>query len=82
MTGFKRGSEIDEFERKQALRANKRRPIQETIDEIGEFRGKLKLFLGMNVTNFILGIQGPGFAERRAARIKAAYGIDVPGGKP
>ena len=30
---------VDEYERKEALRANKRRPIQETIDELGEGRG-------------------------------------------
>jgi len=57
--------EIDEFEYKQKLRANKRRPIQETIDELGEGRG----------------IHAPGWEERRRERIKAAYGIDVPGGK-
>lgn len=41
INGYKQPQEIDEFEYKQKLRANKRRPIQETIDEIGEGRGLL-----------------------------------------
>jgi len=39
LTGYKRDPEVDEFERKQALRKNRRRPIEETISEIGEGRG-------------------------------------------
>jgi hypothetical protein len=39
LTGYKKDPELDEFERKQALRANRRRPIEETIAEIGEGRG-------------------------------------------
>lgn len=39
LTGYKKDPELDEFERKQALRANRRRPIEETISEIGEGRG-------------------------------------------
>ena len=31
---------VDEYERKENLRKNRRRPIQETLDEIGEGRGK------------------------------------------
>ncbi len=38
--GYQRNPAIDEYDRKEALRANKRRPIQETIDELGEGRGK------------------------------------------
>jgi len=38
--GYQRDPAIDEYDRKEALRANKRRPIQETIDELGEGRGK------------------------------------------
>lgn len=62
LTGYKTPSDMDEFEKKQYLRANRRRPIQQTIDELGEGRG----------------IKAPGWQERRAARIKEAYGIDVP----
>lgn len=57
----KKYAEMDEFERKEKLRANKRRPIQETINELGEGRG----------------IYPRGYQERRAARIKERYGIDV-----
>ena len=40
LTGYKKDSEVDEFERKDALRKNRRRPIEQTISEIGEGRGK------------------------------------------
>lgn len=62
LRGFARDPTVDEFERKQKLRQDRRRPIQETIDELGEGRG----------------IYGPGYAERRKERIKQNYGIDVP----
>jgi len=39
LTGYKKDPEIDEFERKQALRKNRRIPIEQTIAEIGEGRG-------------------------------------------
>ncbi|KAF9873450.1 Tim17/Tim22/Tim23 family protein [Colletotrichum karsti] len=51
----------DEFENKIAMRANKRRPIEETIAEIGEGRG----------------IRPPGYDERRAERLKAKYGVEI-----
>ena len=53
---------MDEYERKEALRANKRRPIGETLNQLGEGRG----------------IEGPGYEERRRERIKKNYGIEVP----
>lgn len=31
---------MDEFERKQHLRTNRRRPLEETLAEVGEGRGK------------------------------------------
>jgi hypothetical protein len=40
LTGYKKDSAEDEFERKQFLRKNRRRPIEETISELGEGRGK------------------------------------------
>lgn len=61
LRGFNKDPNVDEYERKEALRANKRRPISETIDELGEGRG----------------IYGPGYAERRRERIKQRYSIDV-----
>lgn len=39
LSGFKKDPTIDEYERKEALRANKRRPISETLSELGEGRG-------------------------------------------
>lgn len=39
LNGYKKDKEIDEFERKQELRKNRRRPIEETISELGEGRG-------------------------------------------
>ncbi|KAG0647313.1 NADH-ubiquinone oxidoreductase kDa subunit [Hyphodiscus hymeniophilus] len=62
LTGYKKDPEMDEFERKEHLRKNRRRPIEETINELGEGRG----------------IYGPGYQERRAERIKENYGIEVP----
>jgi len=37
--GYARDPTIDEFDRKEALRKNRRRPISETIEELGEGRG-------------------------------------------
>lgn len=39
LTGYKKDPEMDEFERKELLRKNRRRPIEETISELGEGRG-------------------------------------------
>ncbi|KAL9108362.1 MAG: hypothetical protein Q9227_006822 [Pyrenula ochraceoflavens] len=54
--------EVDDYDRKEMLKQRRRRPYQETINELGEGRG----------------IYGPGYEERRRQRIKQAYGIDVP----
>lgn len=40
LTGFEKNPELDEFERKQQMRKNRRRPIEETIAELGEGRGE------------------------------------------
>lgn len=39
LTGYKKDPEVDEFDRKDFLRKNRRRPLEETISEIGEGRG-------------------------------------------
>ncbi|ROW02451.1 hypothetical protein VMCG_06122 [Cytospora schulzeri] len=52
---------MDEFERKEHLRTTRRRPIQETIDNLGEGRG----------------IQGPGYEERRRETLKEKYGVEI-----
>ncbi|KAL2045626.1 hypothetical protein N7G274_002054 [Stereocaulon virgatum] len=61
-SGYDKDPKVDEYERKESLRKNRRRPIQEILDELGEGRG----------------VFGPGYRERRADRIKERYGIDVP----
>lgn len=43
LTGYKKDPEVDEFDRKEFLRKNRRRPLEETISEIGEGRGMLFL---------------------------------------
>jgi hypothetical protein len=41
LSGFDRDPEVDEYERKEQLRKNRRRPIEETVADIGEGRGML-----------------------------------------
>lgn len=42
-SGYDKGPSVDEFDRKEQLRKNRRRPIQETLDELGEGRGTIRL---------------------------------------
>ncbi|TDZ53295.1 NADH-ubiquinone oxidoreductase 21.3 kDa subunit [Colletotrichum trifolii] len=51
----------DDFDTRIAMRENKRRPIEETIAEIGEGRG----------------IRPPGYEERRRERLKEKYGVEI-----
>ena len=60
--GFNKNEGDDEFERREHLRTNRRKPIGQVFEDIGEGRG----------------IYAPGYAERRAERIKEKYGIEVP----
>ena len=78
LKGTSKDPEIDEFERKELLRKNRRRPIEQTISEIGEGRGAYytRTFVYGQLTR--RGIYGPGYDERRRERIKVKYGIDVP----
>jgi hypothetical protein len=53
LTGYERDPEVDELERKEALRKNRRRPIQETLAELGEGRGRLHygmLYMKMTIS--------------------------------
>ncbi|KAH7625657.1 hypothetical protein SMAC4_08751 [Sordaria macrospora] len=59
--GYKRDPNVDEYERKEAMRLNRRRPIEETLAEVGEGRG----------------IYPPGYQERRRARLLEKYGVEV-----
>ncbi|KAF2252646.1 hypothetical protein BU26DRAFT_453066 [Trematosphaeria pertusa] len=62
LSGFRQiETDEDEVERKEMLRKMRRRPLQETIEQLGEGRG----------------IYAPGYEERRRERLLAKYGIDV-----
>lgn len=39
LSGWKRDLERDEYEHKEMLRTTRRRPLQETLDQLGEGRG-------------------------------------------
>lgn len=39
LRGYGRNPEVDEFDRREQLRLNRRRPIEETLAELGEGRG-------------------------------------------
>ena len=40
LEGYRRDPNVDEYERKERLRKERRRPIEETLRELGEGRGK------------------------------------------
>ncbi len=82
LTGYEKDPGADEYERKQHLRKNIRRPIEETLRELGEGRGKAIFERDLEDYTITLyaGIYGPGYEERRRERIKQHYGIDVPVG--
>ncbi|OCK86196.1 hypothetical protein K432DRAFT_431163 [Lepidopterella palustris CBS 459.81] len=61
--GYQKDPEIDEVDRKEFLRKNRRRPLEQTVAELGEGRG----------------IYAPGYEERRRERIKEKYGMDLSG---
>ena len=39
MTGYERDPTVDEVSRKEYLRKNRRRPVDEIVNELGEGRG-------------------------------------------
>ncbi|KAI5920570.1 NADH-ubiquinone oxidoreductase-like protein [Camillea tinctor] len=59
--GRRQVSDLDEYERKEFMRNNRRRPIEETITNIEEGRG----------------IAPPGYEERRRERLKEKYGVEI-----
>jgi len=63
LTGYKEDPEVDQVDKKEFLRRNRRIPVEQTIAELGEGRG----------------IYGPGYEERRRKAIKEKYGIDLTG---
>lgn len=82
--GKKAQSDLDEFDRRTQVRKAYRTPAEQTFAELGEGRGVLLSKLsghrsyGCFTKLFALGIYGPGYAERRAERLKETYGIEVP----
>ena len=86
LTGYERDPTVDEVSRKEFLRKNRRRPVDEIVNELGEGRGTCWTCDAMQSrfchleahANSYAGIHAPGYEERRAQRIKANYGIDVP----
>ena len=42
-SGYDKDPKVDEYERKESLRRNRRRPVQEILEELGEGRGKQSL---------------------------------------
>ncbi|KAF3018796.1 hypothetical protein E8E14_002003 [Neopestalotiopsis sp. 37M] len=62
LTGYKKDSQfVDEYERKEFLRNNRRRPLTETVADLGEGRG----------------IEPPGYEERRRERLREKYGVEI-----
>lgn len=61
LKGYMKEESEDEVERREQIRKMRRRPLHETIEQLGEGRG----------------IYAPGWEERRRERILAKYGIDV-----
>ncbi|KAF6219371.1 hypothetical protein HO133_005197 [Letharia lupina] len=44
-SGYDKDPNVDEYERKEALKKNRRRPIQETLEELGEGRGEAPAYM-------------------------------------
>ena len=44
ISGYQRDPTVDEVSRKEYLRKNRRRPIDETVAELGEGRGELRMW--------------------------------------
>ena len=80
-SGYDKDPNVDEYERKENLRKNRRRPIQETLEQLGEGRGTLfviEVIASIIINVIYTGIYGPGYRERRADRLKENYGVEVP----
>jgi hypothetical protein len=63
---------------KEEHRKRFRRPVNETINELGEGRGMCAPRVWYSLLIFVSGIYGPGYEERRKQRLKENYGIEVP----
>lgn len=43
LAGWKKDEDLDEVERREALKKLRRRPLEETIEQLGEGRGKVHI---------------------------------------
>ena len=79
LQGYSKDPEVDEVGRKEYLRRNRRRPLEDTVAELGEGRGTFALGQLSFVNVLIIpGIRAPGYEDRRAQRLKERYGFEVP----
>ncbi|KAL8941659.1 MAG: hypothetical protein Q9216_002122 [Gyalolechia sp. 2 TL-2023] len=53
LSGFARDHMVDQYQRKEQLRRNRRRPIEETLQELGEGRGQLHDMLQVSSANLL-----------------------------
>jgi hypothetical protein len=67
----------EEVERRENIKKMRRRPLSETIEQLGEGRGEQGLIQITNAMLTLIGIYAPGYEERRRQRLLAKYGIDV-----
>jgi hypothetical protein len=82
LKGFGRDPAVDEYERKEMLRKNRRRPIEETIAEVGEGRCEFDAYIPMHAAGGVIwltcaAIHPPGYEDRRRERLKEKYGIEI-----
>lgn len=67
-----------EVERREELKKLRRRPLSETLEQLGEGRGMMHASQHLRIIKLTLpGIYGPGYEERRRQRLLEKYGIDV-----
>lgn len=78
LSGYGKDKNVDWYEYKEHMRKDRRRPIEETLQELGEGRGKSFETWRELIVNHLLGIQGPGYQQRRRETIKQRYGVEVP----
>jgi len=50
ITGYQIDTTVDEVARKEYVRKNRRRPMEETLEQVGEGRGKHNLLLGQQIS--------------------------------
>jgi hypothetical protein len=79
LRGYTEDESVDQVGKKEFLRKNRRIPVEQTIAELGEGRGKQHFVNSHHSRLTNTGIYGPGYEERRRERLKAKYGYDLTG---